>query len=247
VYSTGYIIRLILILTGIVALILALMSTSLKPIHDRNEAVYNKRAILGAIERFMDRPIAQYSDVEIDEFFSTKITQKVIDSKGETVDEAAIVAAGYKKGKAEDVQMGKERKKPEDSRIYPVFIFNDGNKDYHIISVRGNGLWDEIWGNIAMEGDFNTIAGATFDHKGETPGLGAEIKDNPQFPAQFTGKKIFENGEYKSVLVRKGGAKDPVYEVDGITGATITADGVSDMMYDGIAKYLPYFEKAKNN
>ena len=74
-----------------------------------------------------------------------------------------------------------------------------------LVSVRGSGLWDEIWGSIALEDDFNTITGATFDHKGETPGLGAEIKDNPKFPSQFVGKKIYdENGEYVSVQVKKG-------------------------------------------
>jgi Na+-transporting NADH:ubiquinone oxidoreductase subunit C len=89
----------------------------------------------------------------------------------------------------------------------------------------------------------NTIVGASFDHAGETPGLGAEIKDNPKFSANFVGKKIFdEEGEYVSITARKGGAKDPMHDVDGITGATVTADGVTKMMKSGVIKYLPYLK-----
>jgi Na+-transporting NADH:ubiquinone oxidoreductase subunit C len=83
------------------------------------------------------------------------------------------------------------------------------------------------------------------DHKGETPGLGAEIKDNPAFPGQFIGKQIFKDGEV-AVLVRKGGSQDKTYEVDGISGATITCDGVTEMLQRGIAYYLPYLETIEN-
>ena len=97
-----------------------------------------------------------------------------------------------------------------------------------------------------MKEDLVTVAGASFDHAGETPGLGAEIKDNPGFAAQFPGKSLYnEGGEYTSVIVKKGGAKNPTYEVDGISGATVTCDGVTDMLYDGIKYYKPYFESIK--
>ena len=149
---------------------------------------------------------------------------------------------------AEDIDMAKEKKKPESDRLLPLYVFSpEGSGDkYYIVSVRGNGLWDEIWGNIALGSDLNTIVGATFDHKGETPGLGAEIKDNPNFSKNFKGKKIYKDGEYVSVIVRKGGARDQVYEVDGISGATVTADGVSEMLYRGIKYYEPYFAKLRN-
>ena len=126
-----------------------------------------------------------------------------------------------------------------------MFIYNtDDNQKFYIVSVGGKGLWDEIWGNIALESDLNTIAGASFDHKGETPGLGAEIKDNPAFPKMFKGKKLFnEEGQYVSVQSAKTGAKGSPHYVDGISGATVTAVGVGDMMVNGIALYLPYFKK----
>jgi len=129
-----------------------------------------------------------------------------------------------------------------------VFIFEQNEKKYYIISVRGNGLWDEIWGNIAIEDDLRTIAGTAFDHKGETPGLGGEIKDDPSFSAQFIGKKIIDDsGNYTSIVVRKGGARNPSFEVDGISGATITCDGVSEMLYRGIKYYEPYFNSIEEN
>ena len=91
------------------------------------------------------------------------------------------------------------------------------------------------------------MAGASFDHKGETPGLGAEIKDNPAFSKQFKGRKLYDaDGNYTSIVVRKGGAKNKTHEVDGISGATVTADGVGEMLYRGIKYYEPYFNQLRN-
>ena len=163
---------------------------------------------------------------------------------GELIETAQIVERGYKGGLAEHIDMKKEKKKPEEDRILPLYIYTDQGQKQYIVSVRGNGLWDEIWGNIALKDDFNTIVDASFDHQGETPGLGAEIKDNPKFSANFVGKKIEEeDGDYVGITVRKGGAKDPDHDVDGISGATITANGVTEMLKRGMAYYRPYFEQ----
>ncbi|HHS95124.1 MAG TPA: NADH:ubiquinone reductase (Na(+)-transporting) subunit C, partial [Phaeodactylibacter sp.] len=156
-------------------------------------------------------------------------------------------AAGYKGGRPEDIDMAKEKKKAEAERIFPIYIYNNNGKNYYIVALRGNGLWDEIWGYIALDSDLNTILGASFDHKGETPGLGAEIKDNPAFSKNFKGKKIYdERGEYVSVKVVKGGAKKgDLHGVDGISGATVTGDGVSEMLQKGMRYYEAYFKKLK--
>jgi Na+-transporting NADH:ubiquinone oxidoreductase subunit C len=90
------------------------------------------------------------------------------------------------------------------------------------------------------------VFGAVFDHKGETPGLGAEI-NRPFFEDPFAGKTIFEDGELISIKVIKGGApKGDMHGVDGISGGTITSDGVSDMLYERLSMYLPYFSKVKS-
>jgi Na+-transporting NADH:ubiquinone oxidoreductase subunit C len=107
-------------------------------------------------------------------------------------------------------------------------------------------LWDAIWGYVALEGDKNTIKGAVFDHKGETAGLGAEITQK-WFQDRFTGEKIFNNnGKLVGVNVSKtnndpsGNDKDD-NEVDAISGATITGDGVTDMIIERLQNYLSYF------
>jgi len=85
-----------------------------------------------------------------------------------------------------------------------------------------------------------TIAGVTFDHKGETPGLGAEINTTP-FESQFLDKSLYENGSFVSVQVVKGGARpDSRHEVDGISGGTITSKGLEEMVHDGLIKYEKY-------
>ena len=243
-HSTGYIVRFVLIMTSLVALVLALLSTGLKPIHDKNEAIYNKKAILGAIASSQGLDIS--SDEKVLEIFNNQVEQYVVNAKGQEVDKATVEAAGYIGGMAENIDMAKEVKKPESDRLFPVYVFNGEKEKVYIVNVRGKGLWDEIWGNIAIKSDLNTIAGVAFDHKAETPGLGAEIKDNPGFFNQFADKKLFnDQGEYVSIDVVKGGAKNLAHEVDGISGATITGDGVADMMYKGLNLYRPYLESIK--
>ena len=114
-----------------------------------------------------------------------------------------------------------------------------------IVSVRGNGLWDKIWGYISLDNKNGKwiVSAVNFEHKAETPGLGAEIKDSKDFKDQFKGKQIFDNGgKYVSVAVVKA-PKNKDWEVKSISGATVTSVGVSEMMIRGISYYLPFIEK----
>ena len=109
--------------------------------------------------------------------------------------------------------------------------------------MRGKGLWGPIWGFIALKDDMNTISGAVFDHKAETPGLGAEISLD-WFQEPFIGKTIFEGKNLVSINIVKGGADaDDMHSVDGISGGTITSDGVADMLAERFKQYLPFFNK----
>ena len=237
-------------MTVVVALVLAGMNTFLKDIHESNEAIFNKKAVLAAIQTQLGENVkaADLPDQEVEELFSNSITQLVVDHTGELVTSEAIEGRGYKGGQAEHVDMKKEKKRDLEDRFFPVYIYESGAEKAYIVTIRGNGLWDEIWGNIAIKDDFKTVLGASFDHQGETAGLGAEIKDNPSFPRQFQGKSLYdEAGNFTSVIVKKGGARNPRYEVDGISGATVTCDGVSDMLYKGIKNYMPYFNKASKS
>ncbi len=250
-HSTGYTLRFIIILTAVVALVLTALREFTKEQSDKNEAVFNKKEILKAIASKLGPDggpavVKDFDDQTVEQIFDSKIKQLVIKNNGDVVEKDAIMAAGYKGGQATDVDMAKEKKKSEDDRMFPLFIYGEGKDAIYIMNVRGSGLWDEIWGNIAVKSDLSTIVGVSFDHKGETPGLGAEIKDNPAFPRSFTNKRLFNDaGEFTSVIVRKGGARDKNHEVDGISGATVTADGVTEMIARCINYYQPYFEKQK--
>lgn len=234
-HSNKYITIYTVGMTLIVSVVLAIIVTGLKPVHDANEAVFKKRDILRAIKDQLGTDLDKMSDQEVLDLFSERIDQTVIDANGNPVEGV----------KAEEIDMAKEEKKYVDERLYPVFTFNSNEGPIYLVAVRGNGLWDKIWGTVAIKDDFNTIAGVSFGHAAETPGLGAEITDNPAFSEMFKGKELFEDGKYVSVAVVKGGIKKPEHQIDAITGATITSNGVTEMMEKGLAIYLPYFESIK--
>lgn len=233
--STKSIVLFIAIMTGLVAVGLTGLRQSTKTIAETNEDVFNKRAILKSVQDYLEKPVSDYEDQEVLNIFSGGIKQYVLDMGGNVIEEG--------EGVADEIDMAKESKKPEEERMLPLYVYENDKGTFYILSVRGRGLWDAIWGTVALKEDLVTVAGASFDHAGETPGLGAEIKDNPAFSAQFGDKKIYSyNGEYTAVIVRKGGARNPEYEVDGISGATVTADGVTEMLQRGIKYYEPYLK-----
>lgn len=131
-----------------------------------------------------------------------------------------------------------------DEKRYPLFECEKDGETYYVVPLVGTGLWGPIWGYIALESDMNTVMGATFDHKTETPGLGAEINQDG-FEKPFEGEKLFdEEGNFVSIKVKKGGAApDDVHGVDAITGGTITSNGVSNMLQNTLEVYVPYFKK----
>ena len=140
-------------------------------------------------------------------------------------------------------------KDPSYTRKLPLFIGEKEGKKFYIVPVRGVGLWDAIWGFIALKEDLKTVEGVFFDHKGETPGLGANIKE-PFFYQDFADELIYDGDQFKGITVAKGNA-DPKNldkqdnEVDAIAGATITGDGVTVMIKKDLAMYLPYFNTLK--
>ncbi|MEX0813631.1 MAG: NADH:ubiquinone reductase (Na(+)-transporting) subunit C [Chitinophagales bacterium] len=230
--SNSYTIIYAAVLTVVIAVSLSLAATGLQERQKNNVRIATQTDILKSVGK---------ADVENPgEFFENNVRPIVINHKGEEVTEkpdgSPLVAT--------EIELKAQRKKPEEDRYYPLFIYEyDGEKSY-ILPLSGSGLWDEIWGYIALEEDYNTVAGVSFDHKAETPGLGAEIKDNDEWAGQFIGKKVMDNGKFVSVEVVKGEIKEPEHQVNSISGATVTSNGVSDMIYR-INQYLPFFEKQK--
>lgn len=239
-FSNTYIFVFSLIMVVIVAVLLSFVAMQLKPLQDMNVEIEKKGDILRSVGEAEDASNVKDKNSYINVEFGKYITDSyVVNYDGERIEDDAFEITLNMK-----VQADKDVK----DRLLPVFVFAGQNgSEKYIVPVRGKGLWGPIWGYISFEADMNTIAGAIFDHQGETPGLGAEINTD-WFEAEFMGKMIFdETGKYVSIDVVKGGTPDSnVHGVDAISGGTITSDGLSDMLEDYLAGYVNHFkEKGK--
>ncbi len=124
-----------------------------------------------------------------------------------------------------------------------LYVCEVDGKPKYVIPLKGMGLWGGISGFIAVNDDRQTVYGAYFNHESETAGLGAEIKDNRAWQEKFRGKHLFKKGSADVALAVKKKVDDPDTQVDAVTGATLTSNGVSDMLREGIEKYRPFLEK----
>jgi Na+-transporting NADH:ubiquinone oxidoreductase subunit C len=227
-HSNKYILVYSTIMVVLVAVSLTFVAVGLKPMQDDNIRIEKMQNILSSVRIIVPpkEAIATYQNYITEVIVVNKDGKKVDGVDGFTVD------------------MAVELKKPAGEQNLPVFIatLDDGNK-YSIVPVRGKGLWGPIWGYVSFTDDFNTIYGVTYDHKGETPGLGAEINLD-WFENPFQGKKIFdEQGGFTSVRVEKGGAKPgDIHAVDAISGGTITSKGLEKMLKDCLTSYEVYFK-----
>lgn len=225
------------IITVISAVLLAVSAEGLKPAQEANILLEKKMNVLNAVRfKSTDRNT-------IEDSYKKYITPVVVDSKGEVVQGR----------QAFDIVLKDEAKKALSERSLPLYIYTgDDGKKYYIFPMFGAGLWGPVWGFISVEGtDFNTIYGSFFDHKGETPGLGAEIAAD-FFQASFFGKKLFDKQQkFVSVRVMKKGtslgiADEQDHRVDGISGGTITSNAVDEMILKNLEQYLLFFEKEKS-
>jgi Na+-transporting NADH:ubiquinone oxidoreductase subunit C len=223
----------------IVAAVLSAVSTLLKPYQDLNIEMARKLDILMSVEKAGRLAEADDRTAYINEEYEKYIIDSyVINHRGEIQEDL----------EAFEVNVREENRKPVEQRNLPIFAarHDDGSESY-IIPVYGRGLWGPVFGYIALEDDYNTIFGVIFDHEGETPGLGAEI-NTQAFQNQFKGKRIFnEEGEFVSIdVVKPGTVPLNEHRVDGISGGTITGNGVDAMLENSLGSYVAYFRKQKN-
>ena len=219
----------------IVGTVLAFIYMALKPKQNENIANDTRKQILSALH------IASPADDQVKSLYEKYIVQDMlVDREGNIVDSADNVAFA--------VQMKKYVKLPDAERQLPVMkcTMDDGSVKY-VLPVYGAGLWGPIWGYVAVNDDGNTIFGAYFSHEGETPGLGARIADQ-DFQDEFKDKHLFQEGEYKGVVVLKKGQKSTTgaEQIDALTGATITSLGVSAMLEDCLAPYQGFLKKLQS-
>lgn len=217
------------VMVVLVAAILSITAINLKPLQDKNIEIEKKKNILASVD-------IQATAENAEEIYAEMIVNYyIVNAKGEQVNGDAFI-----------VDLKKERAKPVSDQNLPVFECEiDGSVKY-IIPLRGSGLWGPIWGYISLEDDMNTIYGASFDHEGETPGLGAEISTD-MFEVPFKGKQLFDQaGKFVSIFVAKASETAPEqHKVDGISGGTITSKGLEKMLFDDLSAYEAFFNSKK--
>jgi Na+-transporting NADH:ubiquinone oxidoreductase subunit C len=219
------------IMVIVVAAILASVAESLRPRQVRNAEIEKKQNILTSVNIRTTPDTAE-------EIYAERIqNQYVINAQGEIMEGLD----------AFEINLRRERAKPISERLLPVFEFQAESGLKYIFEMRGTGLWGPLWGFVSLNEDMNTIYGANFDHQAETPGLGAEISTN-WFQKDFIGKEIFnERGELVSITVTKVGQVAPEkHSVDGISGGTITGDGLEQMLLEGFTGYKEFLTRKKS-
>lgn len=145
---------------------------------------------------------------------------------------------GLDNATAEDTynKVVKEEKEIDGQKMY---ICNVDGKTKYVFTMTGMGLWGGISGLVSVNDDKSTVYGAYFNHESETAGLGAEIKDSQKWQELFQGKKLFKGSDRNSIALSvPKKVTDPQTQVDAITGATLTSNGVAEMLHDGLGKFL---------
>ncbi|MDT0556519.1 Na(+)-translocating NADH-quinone reductase subunit C [Patiriisocius hiemis] len=239
--KNSYTVIFAIIMVVIVGSLLAGFASGLKPMIKANERYEKQQNILYAMginNNEGDNDVEFIGTDVVEDEFKKYITKQYVIQGGEVTenDEAYLIDIKKEATKAKD---------PNYKRKLPLFVGEKDGKEIYVMPVRGKGLWDAIWGFVAVDKTM-TITGVYFDHKGETPGLGAEIKQR-YFMDDFTGEKFLDGGEFEGIDVAKGN-NDPKNtdktdnEVDALAGATITGDGVTAMLRKDVKMYVPYFK-----
>ncbi len=207
----------------ICSFMLTFTASTLKPIQLKNQKVDKQKNILKVLKVTEDGK--KYTNLEVEEIYNAYIKNKWLNKKGELVDEKTDA---------------------------PIFIYiKNGKVDAYAIPISGYGLWSTLYGYFSVNGDGTTVRGITFYEHGETPGLGAEVEAK-WFQDNFIGKKIATvSGEFKSVGIVKGKVDNVVkeaekpYYVDGISGATVTSNGVNSFLKEALLRYESFAKRLR--
>lgn len=234
------------------SILVSTAAVALKPLQQANKENDIKRNILavtglnqhdGTLDELFARFEVQLVDLDTGEYADTDIEPTSFDQRRAASDPATSMRLSS----AQDIAGIGSR-----SNLAPVFILRDGNEiDQVVLPVHGYGLWSTMYGFLSLEGDLKTIRGLQFYEHGETPGLGGEI-DNPRWRAQWQGKKIYDDNDQLNIRVVRGfvDADSPhaQHQVDGLSGATLTAQGVSNLVnfWLGDFGFGPYLQRMRN-
>ena len=233
----------------VVAALLAFVSQSLKSRQDANEKADTISQMLTAAGYASKAELGKLGNTAVLDKYAAEIEKAfVIDLEGNELRTLGIEREGIevyspKQLKRQNYNIKGGPNKTGDPEL-PVFLFKNGRT---VVPIYGAGLWGPIWGYISFEKDLGTIGGAYFDHESETAGLGAKIKDDPSFQAEFIGEKADFADANVFDIVKGGAPKDAEgksvvdNKIDAITGATMTSNGLDAAIDTWLAAYSAWF------
>lgn len=218
--SNTYTIIYASVMVVIVAFVLAFTSAALKPAQTKNVELDKMKQILAALN-------VDTKGQDAEELYKKYVkSDEILNANGEIVSENGGFA----------IDMATEMSKPAAERQLPLYVCDVDGQTKYVIPLSGAGLWGPIWGYVGLNEDKDTVYGVYFSHASETPGLGAEIS-TPAFQKEFDGKKVMKDGQIALAVEKNGKVADPAYQVDGISGGTITSKGVDDMIKSCLGQY----------
>ncbi|MDC0720157.1 Na(+)-translocating NADH-quinone reductase subunit C [Nannocystis bainbridge] len=253
-HSTGYTIGFAALVCVVCGVGIASAAVALADRQAENKKLDQQKQVL-AVAGLMQEGETLKPD-EVKKRFADNIKPEVVDLKG-GVAAQGVDPAGFDQRKAQkDPAQSREAppnnakvlRLPNNALVYKVL--KDGKVDTLIFPIEGYGLWSTLYGFIALDAkDTNTVKGITFYQHGETPGLGGEV-DNPKWKALWPGRKVYgDKGEPQIAVVKgqAGPAASDAYRVDGLSGATITSNGVTSLVrfWFGPDGFGPYIQHSK--
>ena len=243
--KNSYTIIFAIVMVLVVGSILAGLAQGLKPMVQANQRFELQQNILYALginDNKGPSDVVFVSTDKVEDLFNKSITKQYVIEGDKVTEDPQAYMIDIKKEEA-------KAKDPNYTRRLPLFEGEKDGKAVYVIPIRGKGLWDAIWGYVAVDKDM-VVQGVFFDHAGETPGLGTGIKER-FFMDDFAGEHLLdESGVFRGIKVAKGNA-DPKndrktdHAVDAMAGATITGDGVTAMIQKDLRMYVPYFKTLK--
>jgi Na+-transporting NADH:ubiquinone oxidoreductase subunit C len=248
--STNKILTVAFLLCVICSILVSAAAVGLKDRQERNKAEEKKKNILVAAGMYDET-------IPLDEQFS-RVQPRLVDLKTGTFSEEFDVATFDSRTASRDAETRYEIPAGQDlagikahSRIQDIYLVMNGQALQQVIlPVYGKGLWSTMYGFISLDADMTTVIGFAFYEHGETPGLGGEI-DNPNWKKLWPGKRVYDEEGKTRIEVLKGlvdrESENAIYQVDGLSGATLTARGVSNLLqyWMGENGYQPLLERLK--
>ncbi|RIV38299.1 Na(+)-translocating NADH-quinone reductase subunit C [Flagellimonas lutimaris] len=243
--KNSYTVIFAVLMVVVVGSLLAFVASGLKPKIDENERFEKQQNILyamGVNNNEGEGDVSFIPTTEVEDEFSKYITEQLVLEGSEAVEKENAYLI--------DVQKELAKIKKGEKAELPLLIGEKDGEKFYIIPMYGKGLWDAIWGYLSVDENME-IKGVYFDHRGETPGLGANIKQR-FFMDDFKGESIMDGNTYAGVNVAKGN-NDPLNQdkednaVDALAGATITGNGVSAMIKESLKLYKPYLQTIRTN